>query len=341
MWIWSVFFAFLFPEIFTFTRSLRMCLFKSPTKSSISDALIVVGFETMHIVGLGLLIFLVLPNLDVIKGAMLTNCVAQVPGILGLLSRHSRESHRALKMVFDIGAVLCQVTGFIIWPLNETWNGNYILWTIPVAVLLTSCGWWENYVDRRAPVGFVKRLGKVKERLKKSRYFVYSFTPLVKIFAFFVTMLFCLWLNGAPVMHIFTHFFSGYQSHGINITQVEHAGTIRTDQHFLKDTIEVRSENTIPIYATLIQIIGVYLAYIFGKFACKICIQGFSFAFPVMLSVPVTVVVLITACGLRSENPCWMKGYLPDYLYFECPNAADDFLADFISNQVSVHIPFT
>ena len=27
------------------------------------------------------------------------------------------------------------------------------------------------------------------------------------------------------------------------------------------------------------------------------------------------------------------QGYLPDYLYFECPASKNDFLVDFISNQ--------
>ena len=208
-----------------------------------------------------------------------------------------------------------------------------MVWAIPVSILLTSVSWWENYVDRRSPIQFVKKLGKVKERLKKSRYHVYAIVPLIKMAVFFVTMLFSLWLNGQKVSMIFTESKSAFVSHGVNITQVEHAGDVRTDQHFLRETIEVRSESAVPIYTAIVLGVGVYLAYIFGKFACKICVQGFSFAFPVMLSVPVTVISLITMCGLRTDDPCWMKGYLPDYLYFECPASKNDFLADFISNQ--------
>ena len=74
-----------------------------------------------------------------------------------------------------------------------------------------------------------------------------------------------------------------------------------------------------------------YLAYIIGKFACKIVIQGFSFAFPVTLTVPLAVTLLISACGLRNEDPCIFRDTIPDYLYWECPTG--DFLNDFISNQ--------
>ena len=41
----------------------------------------------MHVVGLALLFFVVLPELDVVKGAMLTNCVAFIPAVLGKRTR--------------------------------------------------------------------------------------------------------------------------------------------------------------------------------------------------------------------------------------------------------------
>lgn len=39
--------------------------------------------ETFHVVGLALMFFLVLPDIDVVKGVMLTNCVCFIPGLLG------------------------------------------------------------------------------------------------------------------------------------------------------------------------------------------------------------------------------------------------------------------
>ena len=67
----------------TVFRSARICVFKSCRRSSFSDFLVVWVFESMHIVGLALLFFVVLPEMDVVKGAMLTNCLCFIPGILG------------------------------------------------------------------------------------------------------------------------------------------------------------------------------------------------------------------------------------------------------------------
>ena len=54
----------------------------------------------------------------------------------------------------DIAAILGQATGFIVWPIIEYQKGNTAAcWAIPLAVVLTSLGWWENYVDRKSKIG--------------------------------------------------------------------------------------------------------------------------------------------------------------------------------------------
>ena len=42
------------------------------------------------------------------------------------------------------------------------------------------------------------------------------------------------------------------------------------------------------------------------------------------MTVPLTVIGLITACGLRNDDECRFKGTIPDYLFFSCPGG--DFL---------------
>ena len=106
-------------------------------------------FESCHVVGIALLFFVVLPELDVVKGAMLTNCLCFIPACLGLMSRHQKESKRWMKVMGDLIAIGGQATGFFIWPIVEVGRGNTVTWTVPVAIFLTSAGWWENYVDRR------------------------------------------------------------------------------------------------------------------------------------------------------------------------------------------------
>lgn len=106
---------------------------------------------------MGLLFFKILPELDVVKGAMITNCLCIIPAILGLLSRNSRDSKRFVKVIVDMCAIGAQVTSFIVWPLSEN---KPALWLIPIASLCISLGWWENYVTRRSPIGENIRIHK-------------------------------------------------------------------------------------------------------------------------------------------------------------------------------------
>lgn len=82
-WIWCIIIAFAVPEFGALIRSIRICIFKSWKKPPYSHFLLVFLMETFHVVGLALMFFLVLPDIDVVKGVMLTNCVCFVPGLLG------------------------------------------------------------------------------------------------------------------------------------------------------------------------------------------------------------------------------------------------------------------
>lgn len=82
-WMWALVVAFTIPELGTLIRSMRICFFKSSAKPRFSTLLFVTLMESLHTFGVALLVFVVLPEIDVVRGAMLTNCVCFVPGVLG------------------------------------------------------------------------------------------------------------------------------------------------------------------------------------------------------------------------------------------------------------------
>ena len=117
-------------------------------------------------------------------------------------------------------------------------------------------------------------------------------------------MLLFLHLNGVSVHSLFSQIPTAFGAHPINVTQINYGGItgigfqdalpdIPTG-NFLPEIIEIRSHGATPIYVLFIHVTGAYLAYIIGKFACRIVIQGFSFAFPVTLTVPLAVTLLIS-----------------------------------------------
>ncbi|XP_037075045.1 chitin synthase chs-2-like isoform X2 [Pollicipes pollicipes] len=336
-WVWCLFFCFITPEAGTLFRSTRMCFFKSVRRPEFAHFLVVVLFESLHTVGLALLIFFVLPDLDAVKGVMLTNCVCIVPGIFGMLSRTNKESKRFLKTVCDIAAILGQASGFIVWPIVEYQRGNVnACWAIPLAVVLTSFGWWENYVDRKSRVKTIQYLGTIKEKMKKTRYWTYLFVSLWKVMVFFACMVLFMYLRLDDVNDLFSKFTDSFDEHKLFVNETSSApisavtDTANFDRRFA-DTKTIFSDSSAAIYVCFIQIFSAYLAYIFGKFACKICIQGFSFAFPVNLTIPVTLSLLLMSCGLRAGDACFLRDTIPGYLFFECPSG--DYIKDFIAGE--------
>ncbi|XP_077301033.1 hyaluronan synthase-like protein kkv isoform X2 [Arctopsyche grandis] len=334
-WMWCIFFAFLVPEIGALIRSIRICFFKSWKKPAFSHFLLVFIIETLQTIGLAILFYVVLPDLDVVKGAMLTNCMCFFPAVLRLLSRSQKESKRFVKMIVDLVAIAAQITGFIVWPLLE---GKPSLWLIPVASVLISLGWWENYVSKFSPWGFMKILNRVKEELNYTRYFIYIFVSIWKMIAFLCSILLILQIQGEDVGEFFTLFESGFGEHSIEVEEIRTAsgGSVAPDLADITktgDKVEVIALYNTAVYVLLIQILAAYLCYIFGKFACKILIQGFSYAFPVNLTIPVTISFLIAACGIRNGDPCYFHDTIPDYLFFESPGVYN--LNAFISKEMS------
>ncbi|XP_014616657.1 PREDICTED: uncharacterized protein LOC106793893 [Polistes canadensis] len=334
-WTWCIIIAFAVPEFGALIRSLRICIFKSWKKPPYSHFFLVFLMETFHVVGLALMFLLILPDIDVVKGIMLTNCVCFIPGLLGLLSRNKNkdESKTFILVLVDLAALTAQATSFVLWPLLDTSKSS--LWIVSPALILVSCGWWENYVSMQSSIGFVQMLARVKRELRLTRYFTYMFVSFWKIIAFFISVLTILHLRGENIGHLFTMFGTAFGEHKIivhaTVTQTIN-GTLADLKDILPNSdIDIMADFNTPIYVLLLQIFSAYFVYIFGKFACKILIQGFSYAFPVNLTIPVTISLLIAACGLRNSNPCFFHGIIPDYLFYESPRLY--FLNDFITQQ--------
>ena len=153
-WVWALFFCFIVPEFFMWFRSTRICLFRTWKKPAALEFLIISTLETIHVVGLAVMVYLVLPNLKVVEAVMLTNCVCVVPGILNMFTRHAAGRLRPYLLTADSLALLAQLSGLFLWAALEwsTSNSN-LVWILPFSLLFVSVGWWENYVDKSSPYG--------------------------------------------------------------------------------------------------------------------------------------------------------------------------------------------
>lgn len=284
--------------------------------------------ESLRTIGIVLLIFVVLPSLDVIKGVILTNCFCVVPSLLSLFSRHSGEPGRAYKTVLDFVSLVAQLAGLILWPVFES-EGNAHAKFIPLTAILISMGWWENYVDVNSPFSFIKSLAKHKESLQRTRYFIYIFVTPWKIILIFFSTIVCRLMVDGSVLYLFSQFKSAFSYHKILIIRDRmdiFKSLTDTNVGIESEWLEMTANTSAPIWALIVQISSSWLCYVFGKFACKICIQRISFAVPLSVSVTATMIALTNFCVLNFENSCSLDRYLPRYLFWSCPS--DTFFSD-------------
>ncbi|XP_028966914.1 chitin synthase chs-2 [Galendromus occidentalis] len=332
-WVWSLFLVLIMPELFTLFRACRVCFFKSYRPPNKDTFIMVLVMESLHVLGMVLLVFVVLPEMDVVKAAMLTNCMCFIPALFGMLSHYPGEEKRALRTLLDFFCLCAQAMGFFVWPFVVESEHS---WTIPVSCLLVSCRWWENYVDKRSSFGLIARFGRMKDDLRKSRYFSYIFISAWKVLLYFSLMLFVNMITMENVVDLLRSFAKAFRSHQISIVQVYQRVFDQLPPDIptaspLDDDISLSTFEWTPIIVAMIQICAAHICYVSSKFACKICIQGFSFAFPISLTIPVSISLLIASCGIRFEDVCFFDGWLPKYLFWKCPTG--EFFQDFITTQ--------
>ncbi|XP_058450072.1 chitin synthase chs-2-like [Malaya genurostris] len=330
-WIWAIIFSFVVPELGTLIRAARICFFKNIARPTWGQLLAVSVMEAFHVIGLAMLAFLIFPNLDAIKAVMLTNCVCLVPGLLGLLSRSSSEAKLPFKYAIDVLAISAQVTGFVVWPML---NNTVELWFIPIAVFLVSCHWWENYLSPKSFFRPFATLATVREKLTESRYCMYMYVSPFKVALFLAAG---VYLSGQSVHNFFGMFVDGWGNHTIIVREMEailnekfpDLSSITSDL----EVLEIFPTKNAILWVTVIHVLCSYVCYIFSKFSCKIHIQSFSMAFPINLTVPVTVTLLLVFCGQREADVCAFNKVLPSYLFFRMPPIY--YLFDYVINEFS------
>lgn len=137
----------------------------------------VLGVETVSAVGVGLLVFKVLPGLDAVTGAMLGACMGFVPAVLSLLSR--KPAKMAVILVFlDIGAIAAQSSGFWAWPVFIPELARDA-WAVPASICLMSVAWWPNFVSADSVFPFIKKAARVAQSLSEKRSKTYVLVNLI------------------------------------------------------------------------------------------------------------------------------------------------------------------
>ncbi|XP_043647130.1 chitin synthase chs-2 isoform X1 [Drosophila teissieri] len=313
-WVWALIFAFATPELLTFLRALRICMFKRELRPSGLEVGLVTLFELLHVVGLALLTFTVLPALDVTRGAILGCCVCFVPALLNLLTgtRVHWRSADSLVLGLSILALVAQGSVFLVWP---SLSNSLEVQLLAIPLLLISFRWWENFANTHEAIAYIIRT----IRCTRSRYHTYLYLAPLKVVVF-AGMGFLL--HGQEFVEYFSRFRDAWRPHLITLVQsggdldalFSAQANLSITAPPLRTLFTVQSSSNAVFYALAAQVGAAYLCHIFGKFACKIKIQKFSYALPLSLAGPASICLATFLAQLRASDPCALHGLLPDYL---------------------------
>lgn len=178
----------------------------------------------------------------------------------------------------------------------------------------------------------IQYLAYIRDKCFESRYKIYAIVAPYKMLLFFS---FSAIITGNNFNELFDGFGGEFANHTIVIQEVRASLNERLPdfEDITNDLYrnEIRGNSSAVWWILFIHAMSSYLCYVFGKFACKVHMQTFSFTLPINLAVPVTVSVLIILCGLRHSNVCSFHETLPDYTFFKTPPS--DFLFSYIFKQ--------
>lgn len=188
--------------------------------------------------------------------------------------------------------------------------------TIPLALLLTSMGWWENYVSRNSRLNWLSWLGRMKDRLQRSRYKISILTSVLKC----VVCLFCMIIIGGS-KHSTGNLFDLSNPFEIYMNA--------SALNFEQNRIEKSQYANYVVMMLICLIFATFLGYQCAKLACKVKMDWFAYAMPVTSVAPLTVAIVIAFCETRKRHICYFASWIPDKLFWNC-----DYGSDFLTNLV-------
>ncbi|CAL1533661.1 unnamed protein product [Lymnaea stagnalis] len=299
------------PMVYSWLNAFMKILFGGKEWPTIRTFAVMLLFELVTTFGMCLLVFKILPSVDFFRGITVTFAMFQIPSVLQFMMLDKKPTcgiKTGMKFTSSIVAMLLQIGAlayFMIMDFStekshtelsshdyksehkveETVLHNYV-WEFPVALILMSVGWWENYVSSDWSL-----FGRVKLSFKHWRHVLQETRET-------------------------SYFLIG----PFKIALVIILGKYLADAEFAlptwhKDTKKTPGDFHAISYSLLYITLGsaILVTYLSGL-ACKLHMQKTAFAFPLILSPPVSLVVVYLQCRYEFLPVSWHSGT------WLCPN---------------------
>ncbi|KAH0547067.1 uncharacterized protein LOC123268674 [Cotesia glomerata] len=219
MWIWCLLLAFAVPELVNSV----VCFRKSRSRPSICQFLQVMGPETLHVVGIAVMVFVILPEIDMMRFWLLCIWFIFDMGLLNLLTRvynNAKSKKNTALIVLDCVILTNLAIINIVFSLHESTFYDHSFWAIMLASICIFFGFWQDTsYSILSPTGYIQIFNSAREKLFPARHFTFALISIWKIVVFFVSALTILYLNGDNIVQIFTKLGQTFGEH--NLTLIE------------------------------------------------------------------------------------------------------------------------
>ncbi|XP_013394247.1 uncharacterized protein LOC106161776 [Lingula anatina] len=249
--------------------------------------------EILHSGGMCLFVFKTLLEIHTLDIMPLFYATGLVPALLLLIIhiKSDRQSRgiKSFDILLDILVVLIQLgcVVFICWNWDSQSLRNFApssVWTLPVAILLISFGWWENFVNTDAKNYISVPIKNFKTEMRRHRSLIYSYVLFFKMIATLCFALGILNWNGFSVEDI-QRFLISDQS----LDEIERVALI--------------SVGCILGFAALLSYLSIFLT-------CTMGIPKFGYVCVVISMIVSAIGVFIPMCS--EGTSAFIEKYTPD-----------------------------
>lgn len=270
------------PMLFSWGSNAMKCAFRGKVKPSWKSYIFIGLMEIFRTIANCVLVFLLLPHLGMFRGLILIYGLSQVPAFLLLLetffTNHEKSMlylQRALYFlvfILQIGIIPAYLsTNFLFWTeKGESGNKNDLevyRWLIPLIIIVISLSLWENYALFDIKIsGYSIPLNHWRKRMMKVRESTNFFIEPIKIIIFWVL---------------------SWKMSDYNLKQC---------WEIYKNTVNDPIEHLRNFGIMYLEIVsGLICTYLAGM-ACKLHMQKFGFALPMIFVTPISIVLSFLLC---------------------------------------------
>ncbi|XP_014768206.1 chitin synthase chs-1 [Octopus bimaculoides] len=274
--IWAMLLVICCPYIYEFIVNMWRVIFKRLFKLEIKWFILICVTECLHTVGLWMLVFVLLPNVEPVQAVLILYGITFFPCLLDFVASvllfetpssytvdySKKKSFGRIfltVLIFLLTAMLIASYTYFQYKCKPTLH-----YLIPIALILVSIRWWESFADIIEDEFFTEMLSKIKENKAGSNVFM---SPLKIALNLFLTALYFSFNKECTEVLIFVN------------EKLSHCGlsetTLKSDPHFNE-----------PFTFASINIISSFLCFQFAKVACKLMLQNLSFSFPLIIVGP-------------------------------------------------------